>query len=280
MSDKLLWFGERLKQWYNSKIKREKNKPKAVVVIFPGTNCDNETAHALWLSGFNVEKKHINRLLEGSVRLNDYKLLTLAGGFSYGDDLASGKVASNRLKKLGDEFYSFTEKGLVLGICNGFQILVKSGVLPDCNESHEQTATLFYNDIGHFRCDWVHLKNPNPEGPCIFTKDLEHTYYPVAHGEGKFYFEDGNLYDKMVRNKQIVFKYVNPLGEEVGYPYNPNGSLYNIAGVCNPDGRIFGLMPHPERALYPENHPQYPAEKRVFGRKIFQNAAKFARKLT
>jgi phosphoribosylformylglycinamidine synthase len=209
---------------------------------------------------------HINQLVGGSERLSDYQILALPGGFSYGDDIAAGKILANELKtKLSGELKEFIRKGkLIIGICNGFQIMVKAGLLPG-NAEMKQEASLIINDSGKFEDRWVYLKNQRPKAKgqkCVWTQGLpEIIYLPVAHGEGKFVVQDKITLERLKDNGQIVFQYCDESGKLTGYPDNPNGSTENIAGVCDETGRVFGLMPHPERHAYREQHPRWPGEK-------------------
>ena len=230
-------------------------KPKVCVLRTAGTNCDQETAAAFKLAGADMELLHINRLVSGARTLDDFHILALPGGFSYGDDIASGKIFANELRfKLADSLRKFIDDGkLIIGICNGFQILVKSGLLPGSAELKQDTS-LIINDSGKFEDRWVYLR---PSGRCIWTKGLKKIIYlPVAHGEGKFVARDKKVLNRLKKNKQIVFQYCDAQGKLTGYPDNPNGSTENIAGICDETGRILGLMPHPERHLFSAQHPR------------------------
>ena len=235
-------------------------------------NCDHETAYALELAGAKAFRVHINSLLDGSVLLEDFHIIVLSGGFSWGDDHGAGVLQSVRLKThMQDSFVEFVKKGnLILGICNGFQTLVNMGLLPGFNDDYQhRSIALTYNDCGNFRDQWVSLK-VNTKSPCVFTKGLakglakrfECMDLPVRHGEGKFLTDEPTL-RRLVSNNQIVLQYANnnnlPANGE--FPFNPNGSLLDIAGICDPSGRIFGLMPHPEAFNHWTNHPNWPFEK-------------------
>ncbi|MDP2940689.1 MAG: phosphoribosylformylglycinamidine synthase I [Candidatus Omnitrophota bacterium] len=261
-------------------------KPKVCVLRTAGTNCDQETAFAFSLAGAESELVHINRLVSGEKTLRDYQILALPGGFSYGDDIASGKIFANELKnKLQDELRQFINEGkLIIGICNGFQILVKAGLLPG-NESLTQEVTLTMNDSGKFEDRWVYLRGTRDEGrgmKCVWAKDLpEITYLPVAHGEGKFVTQDKEALRRLRKNSQIVFQYCDKMGESAGYPANPNGSAENIAGICDMTGRILGLMPHPERHIYNAQHPRatsMPRRAEGDGLQIFRNGVEYIQK--
>ncbi|MBN1932199.1 MAG: phosphoribosylformylglycinamidine synthase I [Desulfobacterales bacterium] len=225
-----------------------------------GLNCDHETAHAFKLAGANSVRVHINSLIDGSHQLENFHILVFVGGFSWGDDHGAGVIQAVRLRRnLGDRLLEFVEKGnLVIGICNGFQTLVNLGLLPGCDHNYRmRSVALTFNDCGNFRDDWVNLK-VNPNSPCIFTKGFEQIELPVRHGEGKFY-ADPAIIDRLIQNNQVVIQYSTHSGEPANkiFPYNPNGSIQDIAGICDPTGRIFGLMPHPEAYNHWTNHPDW-----------------------
>lgn len=231
---------------------------RTLVLRTAGSNCDYETVHAFQMAGSQVELVHINRLLSGQIRLNDFQILAIPGGFTYGDDISAGKILANELKyQLGAELKQFHRDGKpMLGICNGFQVMVKAGLLPEMDVQASAQVTLTNNDSGKFEDRWIYLRvNRNR---CIFTKDMPETvYFPVAHAEGKFVAESEELLDQMEQSDQIVFQYIEPGKPTPGYPWNPNGSVRQIAGICDATGRILGLMPHPERHLVPTQHPQW-----------------------
>ena len=225
-----------------------------------GLNCDNETAHAFELAGAKAQSVHINSLIDGSARLEDFQILVFIGGFSWADDHGAGVIQALRLKtNIGDKILEFVDRGnLILGICNGFQALVNLGLLPGFNQDYtRRSVALTMNDCGNFRNQWVHLKS-NPASPCVFTKGIERAEFPVRHGEGKFYADDATL-ARLVDTHQIALQYAMPDGNlaEGRFPCNPNGSLLDIAGICDPSGRIFGLMPHPEAYHHWTNHPDW-----------------------
>ncbi|HLC36134.1 MAG TPA: phosphoribosylformylglycinamidine synthase I [archaeon] len=244
------------------------NKGKKVLVLrSPGTNCDYEASHAMKRAGAEVTEAHINSLLRKEIKLIDYQMLFLPGGFSYGDYLGSAKILANKLTlKLGNELKEFIkEDNLVIGICNGFQVLVKAGLLPGNNK-----ATLTFNDSGSFICKWVELKNVN-KGKCIFSKGIDSLRVPIAHGEGKFVPENAKALKELYDNDQVVFKYRE----------NPNGSVDDIAGICDETGRVFGLMPHPERNQYGWQDPisyRKNFEEKGEGFKVFENAVSYLSK--
>ncbi len=233
---------------------------KVLVLTGYGLNCDNETAYAFELAGAVATRVHINSLIDGSVELDEYHILVFGGGFSWGDDHGAGVVQAVRLKThIGGKIQSFIKKGkLVLGICNGFQTLVNMGLLPGFdNDYTSRKVALTYNDCGNFRDDWVNL-SVNEKSPCVFTKGLKVVEYPIRHGEGKFY-ADVEVIEQLKENNQVVFRYAKPDGEpaDKSFPENPNGSVYDIAGICDQTGRIFGLMPHPEAFKHWTNHPSW-----------------------
>jgi phosphoribosylformylglycinamidine synthase subunit PurQ / glutaminase len=260
-------------------------KVSVIALRAAGTNCDLETIFAFKSVGAEVDAVHINQLVRREKRLDDYHILALPGGFTYGDDIAAGKILANELKyKLGDELKKFVSSGkLIVGICNGFQILVKSGLLPG-NEELKQEATLTLNDSAKFEDRWVHLKKAVfgvRESRCVWTKNLkEVVYFPVAHGEGKFVTQDKATLERLKNNGQVVFQYCTAEGKLNGYPDDPNGSLEHIAGICDATGRIFGLMPHPERHFLREQHPQWTRARGLLehgdGFFIFKNGVEYA----
>jgi phosphoribosylformylglycinamidine synthase I len=254
---------------------------KACVLRTAGTNCDKETAFAFVKAGAVAELVHINSLIEGSGRLDNYQILAIPGGFSYGDDIAAGKILANELKnKLGAELKKFISCGkLIIGICNGFQILVKSGLLPG-NAEFKQEVSLILNDSAKFEDRWVYLRKFRVK--CIWTKDLpEIIYLPVAHGEGKFMVSDRKVLERLKKNGQIVFQYSDQGGRLAAYPDNPNGSTESIGGICDDTGRILGLMPHPERHTAFWQHPRWTAKKIKKdgdGLQIFKNGVVYCKK--
>ena len=232
----------------------------ALVLTGFGLNCDYETAYAFELAGANAVSVHINSLVDGSVTLDNYQIMVFIGGFSWGDDHGAGVIQAIRMKtQLGEKLLDFVEKGhLVLGICNGFQVLVNLGLLPGFDNDYQtRSVALTFNDCGNFRDDWVALK-VNAASPCIFTKGLDRLELPVRHGEGKFYADDGIIH-RLFDQKQVALQYAMPDGNPADqqFPFNPNGSVQDIAGICDPTGRIFGLMPHPEAFNHPTNHPDW-----------------------
>lgn len=241
-----------------------KSKVKVLVLRAAGTNCDYETAFAFEYVGAKAELIHVNQLTRKEVRFRDYQILAIPGGFTYGDDIASGKILANELKyKLSDELGRFIRSGkLIIGICNGFQILVKSGLLPGKDAMGERSeVTLTTNDSARYEDRWVYLKcvqGTAAKNRCVWTKGLgEIIYLPAAHGEGKFVAKNDKALDRLRANGQVVLRYVDRNGKSAGFPWNPNGSVDNIAGICDNTGRVFGLMPHPERHLFATQHPRW-----------------------
>ena len=222
---------------------------KILVLRVEGTNCDQETVNALEVVGATPELVHINELIKGLKNLEEYQGMIIPGGFSHGDDISAGIILANQMKYLlGRDLQRFVEEGKpIIGICNGFQALVKSWLLPAINGPFvKQDATLAFNDTGIFKDTWVHLK-PTKNHKCKFLQRIKNeVYLPIAHAEGRFVTDKETL-EELKSNKQIVFKYVE----------NPNGSVADIAGVCNPEGNVFGMMPHPERYMHKWMHPHW-----------------------
>lgn len=254
-------------------------KVKALILRAPGTNCDAEAAFAFQQAGAEVASVHINQLIHREPRLADYQIMVIPGGFTYGDDIAAGKVLANELRlKLGEDIQRFIEDGgLILGICNGFQVLAKAGILPRLADSGSPRLTLTNNDSGKFECRWVHLK-VNGESPCVFTRGIDSMELPIAHGEGKVVAEP-----EVLPELNVALYYTDERGDtSAGYPHNPNGSVNNIAGICDASGRVFALMPHPERHIRGTQHPRWTrlgAEEHGDGLQIFINAVKWAQGL-
>jgi phosphoribosylformylglycinamidine synthase len=252
-------------------------KVKTLILRAPGTNCDFETKVAFEQAGAEVDAALAAELFRREKRLTDCQIMVIPGGFTYGDDISAGKIMANELRLgLGEDIQRFVEEGkLILGICNGFQVLVKAGILPGPVGQGSQTLTLTNNDSGRFECRWVHLQ-VNQSSPCVFTKGIHHMYIPVAHGEGKVVAAPGDL-EKL----NVVVQYADGAGNtEVGYPDNPNGSMRSIAGICDASGRIFALMPHPERFIRGTQHPRWLREtpqQHGDGLQIFLNAVAWAK---
>ena len=225
-------------------------KPKTLILRSAGTNCDEETAYAFELAGASGERVHINRILENPTLIGDYQILALPGGFSYGDDIAAGRILANQIvNHLADALQGFVAAGKpIIGICNGFQVLVKTNLLPGPLAGRTgQTSTLAHNDSGRFVDRWVELTPKSSR--CIWTADLpDRLELPIAHGEGKFIPADETVRKALWDNKQVALTYAAD---------NPNGSVDNIAGVCDASGLVFGLMPHPERFVDAVQHPNW-----------------------
>jgi len=253
-------------------------QPRILILRAPGTNCDQETAYAFETAGGRTESLHVNRLLEEPNLLGDYQVLCLPGGFSYGDDIAAGRILGNRIGgHLAGRFRDFIDAGkLILGICNGFQILIKSGILlPTTDEG--AAATLTWNESGKFEDRWVHVR---PAGSnSIFFAGIERMYLPIAHAEGKFVTRDAQVLEQLEKNGQLALRYCTSQGEDcTAYPLNPNGSMASVAGLCDVTGRVCGLMPHPERHIDSTQHPHWTRHDPPpvgDGLRVFQNAVAY-----
>ncbi len=268
--------------------------PRVLILRAPGTNCDGETAHAFALAGGATEQWHINRVLEEPARVADFQVFCIPGGFSYGDDIAAGRILGNQIRhRLADTLMKFREAGkLILGICNGFQVLLKTDLLA-APDGAGPTATLTQNDSGKFEARWVRLGTDG--GKCVFLSGLGELELPVAHGEGKFVPRDEEAFAKFEANGQLVLRYLpiadcpprrvnsvriaeSGIGTRVPYPANPNGAAGDVAGICDESGRVFGLMPHPERFVDPTQHPRWtrePACEAGAGLRVFQNGVRY-----
>ncbi len=284
---------------------------KAVVLRAAGINCDMETEYALELAGAKAQRVHINRMIENKGLLDEFQIIVFPGGFSYGDDVAAGKILANQvIHHLSDSIQKFIDDGkLVLGICNGFQVLVKAGILPGDNKrltaENPSTAlragsenaeinkkdarlktqdqrgaanlvTITYNDSGKFEDRWVYLAPQTDR--CIFIERGRQIYLPIAHGEGKVVTKDQSTLEQLKSAGYIAFKYVDENGQEGLYPVNPNGSVDSIAGLTDSTGRVLGLMPHPERFVRRTQHPRWTRMKNKKdgdGMTIFNNAVRF-----
>lgn len=277
-------------------------KPNVLVVRAPGTNCDAETAFAFELAGARAERIHVNRLLEDRTLLRQFQILCIPGGFSYGDDVSAGKILASKIQHhLVEPLREFHTAGnLLLGICNGFQVLLKSGLL--FSESSHTPATLTWNDTGRYEARWVSLKTASER--CVFLRGIDRIELPVAHAEGKFVTRDASVMRHLESNGQLALRYVEPpevaevteccgasigansrrsrtgasANEDVPFPFNPNGSQQSLAGLCDPTGRAFGLMPHPERFMFSTQHPRWTREglrPSGDGLLLFQNAVEY-----
>jgi phosphoribosylformylglycinamidine synthase subunit PurQ / glutaminase len=275
-------------------------QPRVLILRAPGTNCDGETAHAFSLAGGKPEVVHVRRAVESPRLLAESQILCIPGGFSYGDDIASGIIFGGQLQHhLADAMQEFKAAGkLILGICNGFQVLIKCGLLGD------DVATLAWNTSGRFEDRWVRLVvdrgkassfSPGPQtgqaepANCIFLAGIDQMYLPVAHGEGRFVARDEATLNQLRDGGQLALQYaplspstngdsVTSLDQPLPYPDNPNGAQLNVAGMCDATGRIFGLMPHPERHVDSTQHPRWTrgeAGEVGDGLRLFQNAVRF-----
>jgi phosphoribosylformylglycinamidine synthase len=250
---------------------------KTLILRVPGTNCDMETAFSFEQAGAQVDLVHVGELVHHQISLSDYQIMVIPGGFTYGDDISAGRILANELRlRLGDEIRKFVDGGrLILGICNGFQVLVKAGILPESSRENTQPLTIAGNDSGRFECRWVYLRT-DKASPCIFTRGIDVMYLPVAHGEGKVVIDP-----RVQEELNVALRYADETGDiQAGYPYNPNGSVDNIAGICDATGRIFALMPHPERFIRWTQHPRWTREpRREYGDgfRIFLNAVEWVK---
>ncbi len=254
--------------------------PKVLILHANGTNRDRDAVLACELAGGDPEIVHVNQLISGERDLLNYHMLVVPGGFSYGDDLGAGVLWSVDLRERLTHIDKFVADGRpVLGICNGFQALVKAGLIPGSEWDNQpgRPVTLTYNERGHFECRWVYLQ-ANTASPSLFTDGLiEPIHCPVAHGEGRIAVRDEATLGRLWDENLAALIYVDAAGNPAGYPVNPNGSAYNIAGLTNPAGNVFGLMPHPENHIFPWQHPRHRrGESGMDGLRLFQNGIKFA----
>ncbi len=264
-----------------------KDRIRALVLSGYGINCEHEMAKGAALAGADVQITHAKAWLLGQVCLLDFDFLLLPGGFSFGDELGAAKAFANRVafSKRKDDLYAFIDRGnCILGVCNGFQILVKLGILPGFEKKAE--ASLIRNEKGRFESRWIHQKVVSSR--CIFTSGLTDLYLPVRHGEGNFIMPEP---EKLWSEGHVVLQYASKDGEIAqGYPDNPNGSLGSIAGICDKTGRVLGMMPHPEAALFFTQIPEWTREKEKLkmqkeplpaygpGLALFKNAVDYLRK--
>jgi len=260
--------------------------PPVLIITGYGLNCEAESRFAWEQAGAKPELVHVNDLLAAPDRLHRYSALMFIGGFSFGDHMTSGHVFAHHLRHhLQEELGTFiAEGGVIMGVCNGFQIMTKLGLVPGLNGDHfKPSVALLQNDVGVFQNFWVRLKF-EPESPCIFTRGLDTMDLPIRHGEGKLFPRDRATLDAIEAMHGVPCRYVDPAtgSPARSFPHNPNGSVNAIAGLCDSTGRIFGLMPHPEAFLFPEQHPQWSfrprggePETHGAGLKLFQNAVSF-----
>lgn len=264
-------------------------KPKVIIITGYGINCEEETAKAFELSGGLPTIVHINDLIKNPKILDDYQIMAFPGGFSYGDDTGSGNALANKIKNnIEKEILQFAQKDkLIIGICNGFQILTNLGLVPAKDKKYgERQAVLMHNAHARYECRWVKLKNTSQK--CVWTRNIDTLHVPVAHGEGNFYAEK-DVIDNLIKNDQIAFKYIKPDNSPANqeFPFNPNGAMLDIAGICDESGRIFGLMPHPERFNSFTNEDGWTLEKEKLlregkrlptlgkGLQVFKNAIEY-----
>ena len=254
-------------------------KPKVCILKSDGTNCDEDLAFAFQIAGAVPTLVHVNELRKKSKKLADFQILALPGGFSYGDDLASGKVLAVELMSFFKDYLKkfVDKKGYILGVCNGFQTLIRTGLLP-FNKIGTMSATLTNNDSGHFECRFVKIKSE--KSAASYFDDLDISLdVSVNHGEGKF-FADKKILDQLEKNRLIVFRYVDEKGNPtMHYPENPNGALRSIAGITDKTGRILGLMPHPEKFVEITQHPNWRREKfdKPHGQMFFERIVRFVK---
>jgi len=267
--------------------------PRVLVLRAPGTNCDEETAHAFERAGATTERVHVNRLIENVALKDRYQILCLPGGFSFGDDIAAGRILATRMRKhladLVDTFVHGKGDRLVLGICNGMQVLMRLGVLTENvaaasqhasqHASQRDAATLTWNNHGRFEDRWVNLATDGPQ--CVFLRGIDHLYLPMAHAQGKFVVRDEAVLNELRNDGRLCLRYARDAkgtveNDLLEFPANPNGADANVAGVCDPTGRVFGLMPHPERHIDATQHPYWTRRTEQpdagDGLAIFQNA--------
>lgn len=255
-------------------------KIRVCIITGYGINADRELAEAFKCVGGLAQRIHIRELLKDPSQLEEYAVAAFPGGFSFGDHLGSGKVFASLLKKfLKSNLTEFIKKGkLIIGICNGFQTLVKMGILPNLAGNWQQEVSLIHNDSGVFEDRWVKLRF-DPASPCVWTRGMDTLEVPVRHGEGKLITCNKQILDSILEQHLGVCFYQGPQGNPAGYPFNPNGSVCDLAGICDPSGQIFGLMPHPEVFLIPEHHPAWTRHKNVapLGLLLFEQGLRYLR---
>ncbi len=261
-----------------------------LVITGYGLNCEAESRYAWELAGAGPELVHFSDLLAQPSLLRNFAALMFGGGFAYGDHMTSGHVFAARARhRLSGELETFIAQGkLIMGVCNGFQIIVKLGLLPGLDGDYfTQKVSLIQNDCGTFQNFWTPLCF-EPESPCVFTRGLPPFPLPIRHGEGKLFTPDADLLRRIEAAGCVPCRYADPATGKATqeFPYNPNGSLNAIAGLCDPTGRIFGMMPHPEAYLYPENHPQWDLQRQNgmlpeygLGLSFFRNAVDHLRSI-
>ena len=260
-------------------------RPRALVLRTAGTNCDQETKYAFELAGAITELAHVNWLSASDTPLANVQILALPGGFTYGDDIAAGKILAVELmhsmhRHLQDFIFG---GGLIIGICNGFQVLVKTGLLPDARiaPAAERPVSLTHNDSGKFEARWVRLRATH-NTVSVFCRPDEELEMPVAHGEGKFVARNPQVIKDLIENGQVAYRYASVRGDLPVYPEDPNGSVENIAGITDKSGRVLGLMPHPERFVHRRQHPTWTRDRRDGvegdGLRLFKRAVEYFQK--
>ena len=256
-------------------------KVKVIVLTGYGINAEKELAWAFELAGGDTSIIHLEEIIDNKKILDDYQILAFPGGFSFGDHIASGRVFANKVKNnLLEELKNFISRDkLIIGICNGFQIITKLGILPDFENNQEQVVSLIENNSGHFEDRWVWIKVESNNSPWL--DGIDRLYLPIRHGEGKFVAKDSTVLDRIIKGGHAALKYFNPDSPDApGYPFNPNGSVADIAGILNKNGNVFGLMPHPEAYIFKENHPRWTEfsdeiNNQLIGLKIFENGISY-----
>lgn len=256
--------------------------PKALVLAAPGINRDKATQTAFRAAGAEADIVNINQLKRGEVSLGEYQIFSLSGGFSFGDHIQSGRILALEIQRnnlLADQILAHLEKGrLILGVCNGFQVLVQAGLLPfgQIHALNENVATLWHNEPRQFQSRWIFLQPQ--ESRCLFVNDSDPITLPIAHGEGRFL---SNVTNQLFADGQVVYQYCDQTGEIVDqYPVNPNGSARNIAAICDPSGQILGMMPHAEDFIRKQHYPNWRRGIReAEGLRFFQQLVKVAREI-
>jgi len=251
---------------------------RAIILRAAGINTDLETQYTLELAGAKADRVHINRLIEDKGLLDQYHIAIFPGGFSYGDDVAAGKIMANQVvHHLAEPVQKFIDDGkLVLGICNGFQVLVKAGILPGGTNFRQEDVTITNNDSGKYEDRWVYLEPQTDR--CVFIEPGKRIYVPIAHGEGKLVAKSPEALEKLKSEGHVAFKYVDANGQEGPFPINPNGSTESIAGLTDKTGRVLGLMPHPERYIRRTQHPHWSRlgkDLRPDGIEMFRRAVRY-----
>jgi phosphoribosylformylglycinamidine synthase len=261
----------------------ELKKAKACILRVGGTNCDLEVKVALEGEGLKTDILHMNQLKEGT--LSNYQMLVFPGGFSYGDYVRAGAIWGKEIfTKLLKELDNFVDAGkLVMGICNGFQVLVEAGLLPGNSVAGVPTASLANNSSAKYECRWIHLRVESGKTPFARAmKGGDTLWMPIGHGEGRFMVPSEKALNGLVKENQVIFRYAMPDGSAADgrYPYNPNGAVYDIAGICNKKGNVMGMMPHPERAFFGWQTPSQRGQRKPMGdgRLIFEGAIEYIKK--